>query len=139
LFTEIDENSIPDVGVGTVDSRIKKACDYRSVPMITKVFMPLLHSGDNMNLQWLEQKFRSLDTTVYALAAPERLFSNPPQTSFCFIRKKKMPYFLWFAVNGLAEAEGFMKNFGLAKSYEENFKLLADTGFSILTSEYQTT
>ena len=127
-FIRIDGEQIPDVGPGTLESRIKKAADLRSVPVLCNVFTPIYNKETN-DLCWLEKTLRKLDTTVYVLAAPKWVF--PPGMISVDPHGGPKPYFLWFAVNGIKEAEDTIQKFGLAKDYDENFKLLKDdVGFA---------
>lgn len=129
-YISVDGNNIPDVGVGTLEGRIEKAATMRSVPMLSNVFMPIY--SEKYDLQWLETTLRKLNTDVYVLAAPKRVF-QPNHVARDTRNGDTKNYFLWFAVNGKKEAEGFIKEFGIAQDYDENYRLLkSDVGFAMV-------
>lgn len=124
LIRFANPEEIPDVGIGTIDDRIIKAAHSRNVAIISQTIFPLL--SEEKDLQWLERKFRQYNTPVYILAAPAKVY--PPKAMSLLLGKPKR-YFSWFVVNGEQEAKVTLAEFGLAKDYDENFKLLKDVGF----------
>jgi hypothetical protein len=125
--------NVPSILEPTIDHTLAKAAAYRNCAVIGQALMNLLNESweliqdNDICFAYFEIQYRKMESCVYLIACPNHLLA-PGTIGWDFKEKKEMPYGLWICVNGKAEAEKALKDFG-TKDFQQNLQKLMQTGF----------
>ncbi len=112
----------------SIDETLKKLEPYRNAAAWSQGFLQLIRAYPFVDFVLLEGRLRKLNSSAYLIAAPISTAANDVYARALYFPQGDLKYYLWISVNGKAEADKTMKDFGI-KSYKENVQNLRQTGF----------